>query len=150
MIESRLPIHQHNTRPRVALEMLWSFKRHHKAYRGENQCQCNPGERVIYIYVFDPIVLSIAEPLFIDDFLENGVTIKALVSTRGPLLMGEKMSTQKRDNVTTHCISKRELGFEVTSQLHILFENRRLSAGYKPIHSFEMMRDLRLHLTAKM
>jgi hypothetical protein len=119
--------------------MLWSLKRHHKAYHGENQCQCNPGEWVVYIYVFDTVILLIAEPLFIDDFLENGVMIKALVSTRGLLLMGEKMSTQKWDNVTMHCISKCELGFEVTSQLHILFNNHWLSASYKAIHSFEMM-----------
>jgi hypothetical protein len=100
--------------------------------------------------VFDTIVLSIAEPLFIDDFLENGVTIKALVSTRGLLLMGEKLSTQKQDNVTMHHISKCKLGFEVMSQLHILFDNCQLSAGYKPIHFFEMMQDLCLHLTMKM
>jgi hypothetical protein len=89
--------------------------------------------------VFDTVVLLIAEPLFIDNFLENGVMIKALVFTRGLLLMGKKVSTQKWDNVTMHCISKCKLGFEVMSQLHILFNNCWLSAGYKAIHSFEMM-----------
>lgn len=57
-----------------------------EANRSENEWECNLGEWFVDLRKLDAIIFLIAEPLFVDHFLENGVLIKALVPTRQPFL----------------------------------------------------------------
>jgi len=53
-----------------------------KTNRSKNECEGNLREGFVDLRKLDAIILLVAEPLFIDHFLENRVSIKALISIR--------------------------------------------------------------------